>query len=216
MTAEEGTSPIKFDCQDLLTAVELFHVHDTGASRYRQMIEDGVPYNLDLVVPVLTSWKAHRGTGDAAMLRNVLSEFVTERHDDLDHLRGTQLSSLSDQDLESERSLVAFLDGRGFRPTAWGKSLHMLVPNAILLWDREVVRGRYDLSDDVEGFLSYQRFGRRLAISLGTELLNVPKQHATAAGYIESIPKILDELAYSWDGSARAVLSLGGHSAAFA
>jgi hypothetical protein len=216
MTPDEKSAAIKFDCLELLKAVESFHVADTGAARYRQMIEDGRPYNLDLVVPVLTSWKAHRGTGDAAMLRNVLSRFVTDRRDELDHLRSSQLSTLSDEDLNSVRSLVGFLESQGFKPTSWGKSLHMLAPNAILLWDREVIRGRYGLSGDVDGFLSYQRFGRRLAKSLGTDLVKVPEQHAAVAGYIESIPKILDELAYQWDGSARAVLSLGGHSAAFA
>lgn len=215
MNSESMSPRAEFDCADLVAAVKSFHTGVTGDLRYRQMIEDGTPYNLDLIVPVLTSWKAHRGTGNAEGLRDVLSELVTEKRGELDRLRKTPLSKLSHEDLGGVRSLVQWLESKGFRPTAWGKSLHMLAPNALLLWDRAVVRERYELTDDVEGFLSYQRFGQRLALSLGSALERVPEQHALDAGYVEPIPKIFDELAFQWDGSALAVLSLGGRSAAF-
>ena len=210
----------RFHPEDLLTAVESFHGTGTGVSRtddirYREMIADGRPYNLDLILPVLTSWRAHRGTGDARMLRCVLSDFVSEKQPELDHLRATQLLRLSDEDLRVVKTLVEWLENKEFKPTAWGKSLHMLAPNALLLWDEVVVRRRYDLAANVEGFLSYQRFGQRLAKSLGDKLEMVLEQHASVAGYAEPIPKILDELAFEWDGSAKAVLSLGGHLAAF-
>ncbi len=115
-------------------------------------------------------------------------------------------------------------------PTAWGKLLHFILPNAVILWDEGQVRNSYGLDDDPYSFVCYQAFARALSMKIQHShpggLVSWVQRHAAVVrteegnpqsanlqDYMEPAPKLIDELAY--DCRARdAALSLVGRNPA--
>lgn len=99
-------------------------------------------------------------------------------------------------------------------PTAMGKLLHALMPSTVMLWDSEIIRKGYGLSDTVDDYLAYNRWARQLSMHLsagfGTSRLRaIEAAHARIAGVHEPLAKIIDELAYSSRLRNRAVSEIG-------
>ena len=141
-----------------------------------------------------------------------LPGFIEENSPTIQHLRDRSLLTLEDDDINAIRDLavslesgLTFDDGRGPRraPTAWGKLLHFLAPESILLWDGETVRkGPLHLNDGPDDFAALQRWGRALSRHLekdrvgGYAGLAVAHRLQRKDSYEEPVTKIIDEAMY--------------------
>jgi hypothetical protein len=110
--------------------------------------------------------------------------------------------------------------------TAWGKLMHFVMPQTIVLWDDAWVRRAYGLGDDPYSFTCYQAFCQRLLSELERDppgrVESWVQRHSamlrglesTAEGessdeFVESRPKLVDELVYD-RGIVRAAQSAIG------
>lgn len=97
--------------------------------------------------------------------------------------------------------------------TAWGKLMHFIMPQTIVLWDEAWVRNAYGLGDDPYSFTCYQAFCHRLLTELERDhpgrVASWVQRHSamlrsleSADGgegsdeFVESLPKLVDELVY--------------------
>jgi hypothetical protein len=175
---------------------------------------------LDNAIEFLGKWRALRFRGGGDLVRRVYPEWVKANEMTLRKLEHRPLYALSSQDFYAIFYLAATLSERHLPPTTFGKLLHFLLPETVLLWDQEIVRDAYDLEGDPCSFVSYQCFGwrllRHISRSAGiSDLQMLEEKHAQFATYYEPATRILDHLAYYRTLAKRAVAALGGHEQAF-
>ncbi len=175
---------------------------------------------LDEAIEFLGKWKALRFRSGGDLVRRVYPEWVRANGMTLHNLERRPLYALSAQDFYSILYLSATLSERGMPPTTFGKLLHFLLPETVLLWDQAIVRDTYDLEGDPCSFVAYQCFGwrllRHISLSSGTSAIEtLEKKHAQFATYYEPATRLLDHLAYDRTLSKKAVATLGGHEQAF-
>lgn len=221
-----------FSSDDLLEACRLYHEPEwTEKERraeviYRQEViergESEFDTSVDGAIKFLRKWgglRSYRGGGDK--FRVFLPDWIEDNEWALNRLRGKQLHEFGNG---REFMLVVYLAGslwdKSISATLYGKLLHFLLPDAVLLWDQDVVRDGYDLDGDPYSFASYQYFGHRLlrhlTIHEGEDVLGrIQDEHAKVTGYAEPFTKLLDELAYEEYLRDQAVEALGGWGEAF-
>jgi len=155
-----------------------------------------------------------------------LPGFLRENASNIQSLRNRAILTLEEGDFAVIRDLAAQLDyglvfndkfGPRRAQTAWGKLLHFLVPEAILLWDGEYVRnGPLQLGDGPDDFVALQRWGQRLARQLdetnrgATERLSTDHRRMTNGHYDEPVTKIFDEAMYDAEAIEHAIDAIGG------
>ncbi len=175
---------------------------------------------LDEAIKFLGKWNALRFKGGGDRLREVYPKWLKANRAILGKLERRPLYSLNSADFYSILYLTTSMWEKGIPPTTYGKLLHFLLPETVLLWDQKVVRTCYALHDDPCSFLSYQCFGWRLLHHISrmegvSPLGKLEKSHAKLAGYYEPVTRILDHLAYRPQIARRAVTALGGSARAF-
>ena len=215
----------RFTTADLMAAGESYHHSPDPVEHYYPelvLAPSGkrIEEKIDSAVRFLGPWKALRFRGGATKLKAEYHPWCRDYGWIIEGLHGKRLQGLQPNDFGLIAWAAAGLRERGIPSTATGKLLHFLVPDSILLWDRDVIRDGYHLKDDPFSFVSYQCFGWRLLRSLrrseGSEAFrNLEEKHAGAVGYREPLTKILDELAYSTDLASKAVSAIGGQVDAF-
>lgn len=218
-----------FSSHHFLSAGEYYHWPDEGDldSRelpYRELLlatRDSPPTaRLDAGIEWLGKWGALRGIKKNKASR-ILKRFVDVHGRDIERLNRKPLSTLDDNDFQLVGQLAEDLVSRGMRPTAYGKALHFLLPETILMWDDKYVRETYRLWETDSRktpplFVRYQLFGWRLlkliSDSEGKAVLDtIRAKHRVVAGCNEPITKLIDELVYDGEGNLqRAVTALGG------
>lgn len=157
---------------------------------------------VDGAVRFLSHWNAVRFPGGSERLRAVLPEWLAGNAELLSASRGKELQSLVGSDFRTIIYLAGSLWELGFPPTTFGKLLHILLPETVLLWDADNVRNGYRLGEDPYSFTGYQAFGWRLLHGLqeaeGQDILaSVKSKHARTARFDEPLTKLIDELTYS-------------------
>ena len=173
-----------------------------------------------MALEFLRRWQGVRFQGGAERLRQTYPAWVNGYDTVLRQLTGKPLIDLSEEDLYQVLRLTTALWERGIPPTTFGKLLHFMLPETVLMWDKAVVRTVYRLDEDPCSFLAYQCFGRRLLRHITSRvgkpvLLGLENDHAKVAGYYEPTTRIIDHLAYSQDLAQKAVDTLGGGQEAF-
>ena len=182
-----------------------------------------------LFLAVWNAWGPNREPGAARALE-FLPKFLSENASTIRSLRGRSLLTLDDRDFANIGHLATQLDsGLSFAvvkeggktvstrtPTAWGKLLHFLAPESILLWDSEYVRnGPLQLDDGPGDFVCLQRWGKRLLQHLENESRgSVPKmlgnhRMQTKGRYDEPVTKFLDEVMYDPEAVRLAISAIG-------
>ena len=167
-------------------------------------------------------WRAFRFPGGVNSFGQIYPGWLAENKEILARLKGRSLYSLSAENgLYSVLCLGTNAWEAGMRPTTFGKLLHFLLPETVLLWDQKVVRDQYELDGDPCSFLAYQCFGLKLLRHISRKdgvnsLRALEETHAKSIGYFEPLTRILDHLAYDEPMADRAVSVLGGHARAFA
>jgi hypothetical protein len=216
---------MSFELQQLREAAETYIGHNEGThgvwpALVWEQRSKPPSTRLDEAVSFLGKWKALRFKGGGAAFRRIYTAWLRENLTALKRLQGRVLYDLAPEDFQYVLRMSSSFRDNGAPPTTFGKALHFLLPETIMLWDQEVVRNNYRLSSDPRSFVSYQRFGWKLLhhVTRGQSikvLSQLEKDHARSAGYFEPMTMILDHLAYSPELSASAVTALGGHSHAF-
>jgi hypothetical protein len=216
---------MSFECNHLREAGERYGSHlNNVESVYPRLVWEprrADPENrLESAVEFLGKWRALRFKEGGNKLRRVYHDWLEDTAPILSQLMRKSLYSLSPRDFHCILYLSAGLRERGIPATTFGKLLHFLLPETVLLWDKEVVRSTYGLNDDPCSFLSYQCFGWRLLHYLarqdGVQALKVLEyEHSQFAGYHEPMTRLIDHLAYQRTLAGIAVASLGGKLQAF-
>jgi hypothetical protein len=173
-------------------------------------------------------WRTRAPGVDRAL--EFLPGFLKRNAPAIRSLRKQSLLTLGDADFATIRNLARKLDtglefvgskpdgkvGTIRAPTAWGKLLHFLAPEAILLWDAEVVRnGPLQLGDGPDDFVVLQRWGQRLLLQLDKEKRgSIPRmliehRRQTKGHYYEPITKFLDETMYDREAIRQAKALIG-------
>jgi hypothetical protein len=225
-----------FTAASLLSACKSYHEENRYPGPYQEepvyrlFVLDDPARRAELrpvdAVEYLELWDAYnfryaaRGLSRA---RRFLRVFLYVNGRDLRRLAGNRLEDMSESDFDLVRNLMEqvveglrFGTDRRRAPTAAGKLLHYLLPDGVIMWDREKVQDRaYQIGDTVEDFMRYQKFGRNLLRYLadvaGCNLTKLSAAHSNQCGlsYREPLPKMLDEMAYHRP-TARAALAVVG------
>jgi hypothetical protein len=212
---------LKFTSQDLFSAIEHYHCINEGEAQkiYVDNIlkyEGSLEGKIEAIIEVLGPWKGLRWKG-SAKLKDLLSSWVSDNREALNSLeKKKSMMALDSDDYVRVVSLAGDFWYKGVPPTCYGKVLHFLLPDVILLWDEENVRSKemYNLDGDPYSFAKYQSFGRRLIEHLKVNEGNgvvgmIMRTHVEKIGYTEPLPKIIDELAYSPELQKKAMEALG-------
>jgi hypothetical protein len=218
-------SRMSFELEQLREAAEKYPYHDAGThgvwSRLVWERRNLSPVaRLDDAVEFLGKWKSLRFKGGKTAFRIICTKWLRKNLTVLERLQGRVLYSLAPEDFQDILEISSSFRDCGAPPTTFGKALHFLLPEAVMLWDQAIVRNTYKLRPDPESFVSYQRFGWKLLHHITRNktvnaLQQLGRDHARTVGYFEPMTMMLDHLAFSPKLSARAVAALGGPSRAF-
>lgn len=194
--------------------------HGTWARLAWQRKDDPLERRLDDLLDFLGKGRALRFKGGAAEFRRIYQVWLRENRGRFAKIRGKVLYNLVSEDFDTIFRLSSNFRRHGAPPTTYGKALHFLLPETVMLWDQKIVRDTYKLRSEPDDFVAYQRFGHKLlryvSGAQGIKVLErFEREHAKSAGYHEPITMILDHLAYYPALSARAVNALGGYEQAF-
>ena len=150
-----------------------------------------------------------------------LPTFADAHSATLSELSDKPLIALKERDFKHLQKLATALDD-GLRfdgrraPTAWGKLLHFLLPQSVVMWDEEYVRTRYELESTPEAFVRYQQFCKRAVQGLleGSDPRTLEEnlelhRRQNELRYREPITKLLDEFAYDRSGVKTLLAELG-------
>lgn len=182
--------------------------------------EEPLEQRLDDLVEFLGTGRALRFKGGGEAFRRIYRVWLRENRRRVEKIRGRVLFNLGGGDFDAVFRLSSSFRKHGAPPTTYGKALHFILPETLMLWDQKIVRDTYNLGSEPEDYVRYQRFGQKLLHHVvGTQGIKVlerfEREHGKSTGYLEPMTMILDHLAYYPKFSARAVNALGGHKQAF-
>lgn len=182
--------------------------------------DEPLEQRLDDLVDFLGKGRALRFKGGGDAFRRIYRVWLRENRRGVEKIRGRVLFDLGSGDFDIVFRLSSSFRKHGAPPTTYGKALHFILPETLMLWDQKIVRDTYKLGSEPEDYVGYQRFGQKLLQHVVGDqgiraLERFEREHGKSAGYPEPITMILDHLAYHPKLSARAVNALGGHEKAF-
>jgi len=216
---------MSFELEQLREAAKKYPYHDAGTHGVWPKLvwerrNESPLARIDDAVEFLGIWKALRFKAGKTAFRRICTRWLRKNLTILERLQGRVLYSIASEDFQHILEISSSFRDCGAPPTTFGKALHFLLPETVMLWDQAIVRNTYKLRPDPDSFVSYQRFGWKLLHHVTrNKTVNVLQQlerdHERTVGYFEPITMILDHLAFSPKLSARATAALGGPSKAF-
>ncbi len=146
-----------FDLSDLRDAAKRYAGHFQGPHGSWAKIawegKDEPPERrLDDLVDFLGKGKALRFRGGGDAFRRIYSAWLGENRRRVESVHGRVLYRLIPADFETILQVSLSFRSHGAPPTTFGKALHFLLPETVMLWDQKVVRDTYGLGSEPKDF----------------------------------------------------------------